>query len=247
MHRYAENHADPKAELEAAFKALAGDEAAKADLVKALSSSGAEPLTEAEVEKMFGKITEDKIKSSEFVATLLSSVKAQAAPAAAAAAAAPAAAAAAAPVAAGSSTPIMVGINGFGRIGQCVTRMAKGNPNIKIVAVNDPFTDVDYMAYQFACDSTHGWYEGTVEAKDGKLIIDGNAITVFNERDPTKIAWKEAGATLIVESTGIFTSLEKAGQHMVGGAEKVVISAPSGDAPMFVMGVNEEKSVQPSG
>jgi glyceraldehyde-3-phosphate dehydrogenase type I len=137
--------------------------------------------------------------------------------------------------------PVCIGINGFGRIGQCVARMAKGNENVKIVAVNDPFTDVDYMAYQFKYDSTHGPYPGTVESVDGKLVIDGNPITVFKCRDPKEIAWKEAGATIVVESTGIFKDLEKAGQHMVGGAEKVVISAPSPDAPMFVMGVNADK------
>jgi glyceraldehyde 3-phosphate dehydrogenase len=135
---------------------------------------------------------------------------------------------------------ICIGINGFGRIGQCVARMCRGT-NVKVVAVNDPFTDVDYMAYQMKYDSTHGKYPGTVESKDGKLIIDGNPITVFKERDPKQIKWGEAGAKIVVESTGIFKDLEKAGFHLEGGAEKVVISAPSPDAPMFVMGVNEDQ------
>jgi len=137
--------------------------------------------------------------------------------------------------------PVKVGINGFGRIGKQVVRAAKNNPDVEIVAVNDPFTDVDYMAYLFMRDSTHGKYQGTCEAKDGNLVIDGNTVKVFTERDPTKIDWKGAGATVVVECTGIFTTEAKASQHLVGGAETVIISAPSADAPMFVMGVNEDK------
>jgi len=132
-----------------------------------------------------------------------------------------------------------IGINGFGRIGRLVLRaaMAKG---AKVVAVNDPFIDLDYMVYMFKYDSTHGQYKGEVAAVDGKLVVDGNAITVFSERDPAAIPWGSVGATYVVESTGVFTTLEKAGAHHKGGAEKIVISAPSADAPMFVMGVNEE-------
>jgi len=131
-----------------------------------------------------------------------------------------------------------IGINGFGRIGRLVLRaaMAKG---AKVVAVNDPFIDLDYMVYMFKYDSTHGQYKGEVAAVDGKLVVDGNAITVFSERDPAAIPWGSVGATYVVESTGVFTTLEKAGAHHKGGAEKIVISAPSADAPMFVMGVNE--------
>ena len=92
----------------------------------------------------------------------------------------------------------------------------------------------------FRYDSTHGQYKGEVAAVDGKLVVDGNAITVFSERDPAAIPWGSVGATYVVESTGVFTTLEKAGAHHKGGAEKIVISAPSADAPMFVMGVNEE-------
>merc|ERR1712060_810880 len=107
------------------------------------------------------------------------------------------------------------------------------------VAVNDPFISLDYMVYMFKYDSTHGQYKGEVKAEDGKLVIDGQAITVFAERDPAAINWASAGAKYVVESTGVFTTLEAAGKHHQGGAEKVIISAPSADAPMFVMGVNE--------
>jgi len=131
-----------------------------------------------------------------------------------------------------------IGINGFGRIGRLVLRAAL-KKGAKVVAVNDPFIPLDYMVYMFKYDSTHGQYKGTVEIVDGKLVIDGNIITIFNERDPAAIAWGSVGATYVVESTGVFTTLEKAGAHHTGGAEKVIISAPSADAPMFVMGVNE--------
>jgi len=132
-----------------------------------------------------------------------------------------------------------IGINGFGRIGRLVLRAAL-KKGANVVAVNDPFIPLDYMVYMFKYDSTHGQYKGTVEIVDGKLVIDGNAITIFNERDPAAIAWGSVGATYVVESTGVFTTLEKAGAHHTGGAEKVIISAPSADAPMFVMGVNED-------
>ncbi len=107
-----------------------------------------------------------------------------------------------------------------------------------VVAINDPFIDLDYMVYMFKYDSTHGRYKGSVEVKDGKLVIDGKAISVFNERDPAQIPWGKAGAEYVVESTGVFTTKEKAGAHLQGGAKKVVISAPSADAPMYVCGVN---------
>jgi len=108
------------------------------------------------------------------------------------------------------------------------------------VAINDPFIDLDYMVYMFKYDSTHGQYKGEVSTSGGKLIVDGQAITVFSERDPSAIPWGSVGAKYVVESTGVFTTLEKAGAHHKGGAEKVIISAPSADAPMFVMGVNED-------
>jgi glyceraldehyde 3-phosphate dehydrogenase len=130
-----------------------------------------------------------------------------------------------------------IGINGFGRIGRLVLRAAieKG---AQVVAVNDPFINVDYMVYMFKFDSTHGRFKGEVKAVDGNLVINGNKITVFQERDPKNIAWAKAGAEYIVESTGVFTTIEKASAHFEGGAKKVVISAPSADAPMFVVGVN---------
>merc|ERR1711936_302859 len=110
----------------------------------------------------------------------------------------------------------------------------------QVVAVNDPFISLEYMVYMFKYDSTHGQYKGEVKAEDGKLVIDGQAITVFAERDPAAINWASAGAKYVVESTGVFTTVEKASAHHKGGAEKVIISAPSADAPMFVMGVNED-------
>jgi len=130
-----------------------------------------------------------------------------------------------------------IGINGFGRIGRLVCRAAFDS-GATVVAVNDPFIDLDYMVYMFKYDSTHGRFKGTVEAKDGKLVINGKAVTVFNERDPANIKWADAGAEYVVESTGVFTTIEKASLHFKGGAKKVIISAPSADAPMYVMGVN---------
>merc|ERR1712240_620326 len=133
-----------------------------------------------------------------------------------------------------------IGINGFGLIGRLVLRAAieKG---ATVVAVNDPFIPLDYMVYMFKYDSTHGKFKGEVK-EDGKfLYVNGNKITVFNERDPANIDWASAGAEYIVESTGVFTTNDKAIVHTKGGAKKVIISAPSADAPMFVMGVNHEK------
>jgi len=133
-----------------------------------------------------------------------------------------------------------IGINGFGRIGRLVLRaaVAKG---ATVVAVNDPFISLDYMVYMFKYDSTHGQFKGEVK-EDGKfLYVNGNKITVFNEKDPAAINWGAAGAEYVVESTGVFTTTEKALTHTKGGAKKVIISAPSADAPMFVMGVNHEK------
>merc|ERR1712243_9007 len=133
-----------------------------------------------------------------------------------------------------------IGINGFGRIGRLVLRAAV-QKGATVVAINDPFIPLDYMVYMFKYDSTHGQFKGEVK-EDGKfLYVNGQKITVFNERDPTAIKWADAGAEYIVESTGVFTSTEKATMHMSGGAKKVIISAPSPDAPMFVMGVNHEK------
>jgi len=120
-------------------------------------------------------------------------------------------------------------------------RAAKNNPNVQVVAVNDPFIPVDYMRYMLKYDSTHGRYPGTVEVSGDKLMVDGHAVQVSGEKDPGAIPWGKGGADFVVESTGVFTAKDKAGLHMNGGAKKVVISAPSGDAPMFVIGVNDDK------
>jgi len=137
--------------------------------------------------------------------------------------------------------PLKVGINGFGRIGRLVLRAALDN-NVDVVAVNDPFISLDYMVYMFKYDSTHGTYEGSISMDNGKLVVNGKPIHVFQERDPAAIKWSDHGASYVVESTGVFTTTDKAIVHInSGGASKVVISAPSADAPMFVMGVNEKK------
>ncbi|KAM0786132.1 hypothetical protein ACM66B_006941 [Microbotryomycetes sp. NB124-2] len=136
---------------------------------------------------------------------------------------------------------VKVGINGFGRIGRIVLRNALEHNEAQIVAINDPFIDLEYMVYMFKYDSTHGRWKGTVETKGGKLIIDGHEIAVFNEKDPAAIPWGQAGAEYIVESTGVFTTIDKASAHLKGGAKKVIISAPSADAPMYVVGVNLDK------
>ncbi|KAE8348683.1 glyceraldehyde 3-phosphate dehydrogenase [Aspergillus coremiiformis] len=133
-----------------------------------------------------------------------------------------------------------VGINGFGRIGRIVFRNAITNGDVEVVAVNDPFIETKYAAYMLKYDSTHGQFKGTVEIYDQGLIVNGKKIRFFAERDPAQIPWGEAGAAYVVESTGVFTTIEKASAHLKGGAKKVVISAPSADAPMFVMGVNNE-------
>jgi len=134
---------------------------------------------------------------------------------------------------------LKIGIHGFGRIGRLVLRASLSHANALVVAVNDPFMDVAYMVYLFKYDSTHGRYKGTVEEKDGKLIIDGREIAVYAKRDPAEIPWGSHGADYVVESTGVFTTSDKAAAHIKGGAKHVVISAPSADAPMFVMGVNQ--------
>lgn len=138
--------------------------------------------------------------------------------------------------------PIKVGINGFGRIGRLVLRAARTMPHIQVVAINDPFIPVDYMKYMFYYDTVHGRYPGDVTVDNGKLVIDKNAVTVTNELDPTKIMWGEYGADYVVESTGKFLTNEGAAKHFVGGAKKVVMSAPSkDDTPMFVVGVNHKE------
>lgn len=135
---------------------------------------------------------------------------------------------------------IKVGINGFGRIGRLVFRAAVKNPNIQIVGIND-LIDVDYMAYMLKYDSTHGRFDGSIEVKDGKLVVNGNAIRVTAERDPANLKWNEIGAEYVVESTGLFLTLDTADKHIAAGAKRVVLSAPAkDDTPTFVMGVNNK-------
>ncbi|KAH8501209.1 hypothetical protein Peur_042934 [Populus x canadensis] len=134
-----------------------------------------------------------------------------------------------------------IGINGFGRIGRLVLRVATFRDDIDVVAVNDPFIDAEYMAYMFRYDSTHGVFNGTIKVlDDSTLEINGKQIKITSKRDPAEIPWGDFGAEFVVESSGVFTTLEKAAAHKKGGAKKVVISAPSADAPMFVVGVNEK-------
>ncbi|CAG0895807.1 unnamed protein product [Darwinula stevensoni] len=131
-----------------------------------------------------------------------------------------------------------VGINGFGRIGRLVFRAAL-DKGVNVVAINDPFIDLEYMVYMFKYDSTHGRFKGDIKAEGGMLIVNGQQVHVYGERDPANIPWGKHGADYVVESTGVFTTIDKASLHFKGGAKKVVITAPSADAPMFVMGVNE--------
>lgn len=130
-----------------------------------------------------------------------------------------------------------IGINGFGRIGRLVLRAAV-EKGAQVLAINDPFITLDYMVYMFKYDSTHGRFKGEVKADGDYLVVNGNRIAVYNEMKPSSIPWSRAGAEYVVESTGVFTTVEKASAHLQGGAKKVVISAPSADAPMFVVGVN---------
>ncbi|KXT05432.1 hypothetical protein AC578_11110 [Pseudocercospora eumusae] len=136
---------------------------------------------------------------------------------------------------------VNVGINGFGRIGRIVFRNAIQHGDVQVLAVNDPFIEPHYAAYMLKYDSTHGVFNGTIEVDGNKgLIVNGKNIRFYMEKDPANIPWSETGAHYIVESTGVFTTTEKAQAHLKGGAKKVVISAPSADAPMFVMGVNHK-------
>lgn len=136
---------------------------------------------------------------------------------------------------------VKVGINGFGRIGRLVFRASFERSDVEVVAINDPFIDLDYMVYMLTYDTVHGKFNGTAKVENGKLVVNGRPISVYGAKDPAEIPWKDAGAEYIVESTGVFTTIEKAAAHFKGGAKKVVISAPSADAPMFVMGVNHTK------
>ncbi|KAG5230283.1 hypothetical protein OIU78_030042 [Salix suchowensis] len=137
---------------------------------------------------------------------------------------------------------IKIGINGFGRIGRLVARVVLQRDDVELVAVNDPFITTEYMTYMFKYDTVHGqWKHHELKVKDSKTLLFGERpVSVFGVRNPEEIPWGETGAEYIVEATGVFTDKDKAAAHLKGGAKKVIISAPSKDAPMFVMGVNEK-------
>lgn len=135
---------------------------------------------------------------------------------------------------------ISVGINGFGRIGRLVLRNILKRQDINIVAINNPSTDAEYAAYLFKYDSTHGKYAGEVEFDEDHLIIDDHQIKLFRETDPINIPWEELNVDYVIESTGVFKELDSAKKHIIAGAKKVIITAPSKTAPMFVVGVNEK-------
>ncbi|KAG7671971.1 putative Glyceraldehyde-3-phosphate dehydrogenase [Nannochloris sp. 'desiccata'] len=137
--------------------------------------------------------------------------------------------------------PARVGINGFGRIGRLLFRSSISHPGTEVVSINDPFIDAEYMAYMLKYDSVHGQFPGEVYGDDTGLYVNGKKISVTSCRDPSEIPWGNAGAEYICESTGVFTTKDSAAAHLKGGALKVIISAPSPDANMFVIGVNHEK------
>ena len=136
---------------------------------------------------------------------------------------------------------VRVAINGFGRIGRLVMRIALSRPNVEVVALNDPFITNDYAAYMFKYDSTHGRYAGEVSHDDKHIIVDGKKIATYQERDPANLPWGSSNVDIAIDSTGVFKELDTAQKHIDAGAKKVVITAPSSTAPMFVMGVNEDK------
>jgi glyceraldehyde 3-phosphate dehydrogenase len=133
---------------------------------------------------------------------------------------------------------VKIGINGFGRIGNLSFQAAIAKEGVEVVAVNDPFISADYMAYMVKYDSVHGKFAGSIEEKDGNLVANGREVKVFNEKDPKDIPWGELGVEYVLECSGVFKTIEDCQAHLDAGAKKVVISAPSKDAPMFVMGVN---------
>ena len=135
---------------------------------------------------------------------------------------------------------IKIGINGFGRIGNLSFQAALNKKEVEVVAINDPFITADYMAYMVKYDTVHGKFEGEVSATENTLVVNGKEIKVYNEMDPKNIPWGKDGVDYVLECSGVFTTLEKAQAHLEAGAKKVIISAPSKDAPMFVMGVNND-------
>ena len=136
---------------------------------------------------------------------------------------------------------VKIGINGFGRIGRLVLRVCAENPEMEEVGINDAFIHADYMAYMTKFDTVHGMFKGEVSAHDDKLVVNGHEIQVYQQMNACDVPWRECGAEYIVESSGVNTTTEKASAHFVGGAKKVVITAPSSDAKMFVMGVNSDE------
>ncbi len=136
---------------------------------------------------------------------------------------------------------IKIGINGFGRIGKLTLQAALNKNEVEVVAINDPFVQADYMAYMLKYDTVHGKFNGEIKVEENKLVINGKEIKVYNEMDPVNIPWGADGVDYVLECSGVFTTIEKAEAHLKAGAKKVIISAPSKDAPMFVMGVNNDK------
>ena len=136
---------------------------------------------------------------------------------------------------------IRIGINGFGRIGRLVFRSAMKQNDVTVVGIND-LLDIKHLAYLLKYDSVHGTYDGTIEIDGNNLVVDGHPVRISAERDPAAIGWGTLNTDVVAECTGIFTTLESAQAHINGGAKKVVISAPSADAPMFVMGVNHKEA-----
>ncbi len=136
---------------------------------------------------------------------------------------------------------VKLGINGFGRIGRLVLRVCATRGDVEVVAINDPFIDLEYSKYMFTHDTIHGKFEGSCEVKDGKLIVNKNEITFYGEKEPNLIPWSKHDVDVVIEATGKFTKYEDACKHLVGGAKKVIVSAPGKNMPMFVMGVNEKE------
>lgn len=136
---------------------------------------------------------------------------------------------------------VKIGINGFGRIGRLVLRVCAKRKDVEVVAINDPFMDLDYAKYLFTHDTIHGKFDGTCEVKENKLYVDGLPIEFYTEKEPDLIPWKNQDVDVVVESTGKFTKYEDAVKHLSGGAKKVIVSAPGKNMPMFVMGVNNDE------
>jgi len=137
-------------------------------------------------------------------------------------------------------TKVKIGINGFGRIGRIAFRIASERSNVEVVGIND-LLDVEHLAYLLKYDSVHGQFKGSIEVKNGNLVVNGKEIRISSERNPEDLKWDAVGADVVMDCTGIFTTLEGAQKHITAGAKKVAISAPSADAPMFFMGVNHHE------